>query len=950
MKYLLPIILLLAGGNAFSQSVICPYLSLTKANHDTIQNHLDTIHCGNPCETLHAIPSTYLNATSTYTVTSIPYSPFSFTAGTNVPCTICGGLLTTYDDEFGNILPLPFNFCFFGTTYNQLVVGTNGNITFNSALNNSYDPWPISGPLPGSNCNATFNCIMAPWNDLYPPAGGSIKYAVYGTAPCRQFVVTWNAVPLFNTGICPGMTSTQQAVLYESSNVIDINIANRVSCSGWNGGLAVTGIENPAGTLFYTAPGENGTTFTATNQAWRFTPNGGASPWTFTWYDSTKTTVVATADSALVCPSVDSWYFVKATSTACTGIVVWDSVKMIFGGRGVGHIDSTAFANPSSCLTSDGWILFHGMPPGDTVWVSYTYNGRAFGPLVEFPNSDSDIIFTGLGAGIYNNFYFKHDSCLVGPIGPFNLTLPPISISHEVSSNPSICGECNGTITLYGLPPGSPFSLSYRLGTTPQPTLFAAAGIDSSIHLINLCAGTYNTFVAAIGTCTTTAAPVTLTNPPPIPASFTYDVKLGCQGDEVILHNTSTPSGFTSNWSFGDGTFSSITAPTHIYLDTPGYTGTYTIQLTYSSYGNPACRDSTTKTVTFNHPIDAGITSNKDTICLGDSIVFTSHTISNDGPTYLWNFGNGVTSTATNPVYTYPVAGNYIALLTVTDTIGCSRTATENTQVVSIAVHTSVSDTAMCLRDSMVLHAFVSVKPDNTIPFVYSWTQWPDIGNFLSYDSTANPHFFSIGTYVYTVTVTTNYVTSPDILNCVAHDTERITSYPPVTLINLTADATVSYGSSIQLNANGATYYTWTPNDGTLSNPNINNPIATPVDTTTVYTVYGMNPFGCLDSASLVIRVDDAMLETLPTAFTPNGDGLNDVFRLAPKMKFQKLVQFNVFNRWGQIIFSTSDADKGWDGTFNGTPQDFGVYHYEVIVAHPDGTNKVYKGDVTLIR
>jgi gliding motility-associated-like protein len=111
-----------------------------------------------------------------------------------------------------------------------------------------------------------------------------------------------------------------------------------------------------------------------------------------------------------------------------------------------------------------------------------------------------------------------------------------------------------------------------------------------------------------------------------------------------------------------------------------------------------------------------------------------------------------------------------------------------------------------------------------------------------------------------------------------------------------------------------------------------------------------MNEWGCRDSSSVTILVNDDMDEGIPTAFTPNGDGNNDVFRI-PHLRYQKLVEFNIYNRWGQIIFhNASDLKKGWDGTFNGEKQDMGVYSYMIIVARPDGTQKIYKGDVTLLR
>ena len=68
------------------------------------------------------------------------------------------------------------------------------------------------------------------------------------------------------------------------------------------------------------------------------------------------------------------------------------------------------------------------------------------------------------------------------------------------------------------------------------------------------------------------------------------------------------------------------------------------------------------------------------------------------------------------------------------------------------------------------------------------------------------------------------------------------------------------------------------------------------------------------------------------------------------KLKFQKLVDFRVYNRWGETVFQTATPDVGWDGTYKGQLQDMGTYVYEIIVAMPSGENKIYKGNVTLIR
>jgi gliding motility-associated-like protein len=248
------------------------------------------------------------------------------------------------------------------------------------------------------------------------------------------------------------------------------------------------------------------------------------------------------------------------------------------------------------------------------------------------------------------------------------------------------------------------------------------------------------------------------------------------------------------------------------------------------------------------------------------------------------------------------------------------------------------SDTTVCLKDSMQI--MVTVEPEGN--YTYDWSPANNLGDA----HTRQPFFFSdiLNDYTYYLTVT-----SP--AGCMSGDSVTIHTRPGVTLANVTADATIKYGEDIQLNAEGARNYTWVPEIG-LNNAHIHDPIATTLFPMT-YIVVGENEFGCRDSASVNVNIDYSMTEFVPTVFSPNHDGKNDVFRLVG-ITYQTLESFRVYNRFGQVVFDTKDITQGWDGKFMGELADIGVYQYLIRLNVPDGTpdgkEKMLKGDVTLIR
>ncbi len=847
-------------------------------------------------------------------------------------------------------------------------------LCFNTALASSYCPWPISAALLG-NASAR-NSICGPWCDIYIPSGGTITYSTAGVAPNRKFAATWCATRMYS---CTTQWTTTQIIIYETSNLVEVHTAHKTICA-WNGGYAITGVQNATGTAATAAPGRDYPSVwsvIAPPEAWRFTPTAGPSytvapiayapmPYATSgiyWYDSTTGAYLGSGPYLTVSPSVPTTYMAAALGCNDTTKAYIHILPASVGVGGIPHIDTYSYSHPTECGKCDGRITLHGVNPHQIDTVFWSFNGVPQPSYVDSAALDSTIVLNHgsvLCGGVYDYIYVKVLNCPSNQVGPITLVTPTLAISGTTFGNPTICGHYDGWIKLRGLTPYKPVSVAYIKGGVPQTPQTGMVAGDSTFTMIGLGAGTYTGIAATVGFCTAPGTPVTLTNPPPYMPSFTYNVGLGCQGDTIFVTNTTTPTGFYSYWDYNFGTAASALDSTrtwHIYktdLNTPvKYVGSYVVALTYNTtpWHDPACALTFKDTVDIDHRIQAVFTPTFDSICRGVPITFNNASISNYSPKYYWLFGNGDVDNGTeHPVYSYNEAGNFDAELTVTDNIGCKHSVKKRIAVISLDITTSFHDTDVCLKKPLHLFTIPTLK-NFRMPIKYAWTQIAPGTNLDKYDA-QNPWFSGVGTYTLNVTAHTQPfgTGAPMTDGCEANDKIVIRSHPPVTIFNLTpSPQVVTLGKSLQLNADGGVYYRWSPENGTCNNPNINNPVITPKDSVTLYQVYVMNHWGCIDTAEVKVYVDQDVDQFVPTAFTPNGDGKNDIFRII-KMRFQKLVDFRVYNRWGDCVFQTANPEMGWDGTYKGQRSDMGTYVYEIIVALPDGVNKVYKGNVTLIR
>ena len=164
-------------------------------------------------------------------------------------------------------------------------------------------------------------------------------------------------------------------------------------------------------------------------------------------------------------------------------------------------------------------------------------------------------------------------------------------------------------------------------------------------------------------------------------------------------------------------------------------------------------------------------------------------------------------------------------------------------------------------------------------------------------------------------------------------------------------DTVIVINQELQLNATGGSVYLWLPANN-LSAANIADPVAifTEPSNGLIYKVKIFNSAGCVDSASITIKVFATLPAVfVPTAFTPNNDGKNDL--LVPiAAGIKRIEYFSVYNRWGQLVFTTAVNGHGWDGRINGQPQATNTYIWMVKAVDFRGLAYFQKGQTTLIR
>jgi len=484
----------------------------------------------------------------------------------------------------------------------------------------------------------------------------------------------------------------------------------------------------------------------------------------------------------------------------------------------------------------------------------------------------------------------------------------------------------------------------------------SGTGYYSGNGITNAGSGTFSPAIAGVGTHSVTYSFITNAgcradstqtlriNPTPV-ALFSFNS--ACLPNATIqFTNRSSANDFSLGqmqyqWNFDDlnGTAgnpntSTATHPAHTYTSL----GTHNVNLSVTT--PKGCRKDTTIAVLpdiniYRQPVaDFAIDSSK-LLCEGTQTIFinTSDSAGSNLTKWIWNFGDGtIDSSRRKPSHLYATANTYTPNLQVENSKGCKSSITTRSIVIESLPNTNFDFDTTCLGRPIQF----TDRSTNRYGNITTW-QW----NFDDGNSIGVQH----PVHTYTTYRAYNVRLTASTLNGCSSSLNKTISINRVT-IYAGRDTMAAINQPIQLQAIGAANYLWSPSTG-LNNSAIANPVARLLHDQQ-YVVKGTTASGCIGYDTINVKVFKGADIYVPTAFTPNGDSKNDYFGPVC-VGVKSLDYFTVYNRWGQVVFTTKDLNGKWNGAVNGQLQT-GAFVWVAKGISYDGRVIEKKGTVVLIK
>lgn len=593
-------------------------------------------------------------------------------------------------------------------------------------------------------------------------------------------------------------------------------------------------------------------------------------------------------------------------STATIGTTVYTFTPNAGQCAVIGSLSITIFPLPvaptvnttqPTCAISTGAILITSATAG----LTFSLDGAVY---AVYPSGG----YTGLATGSHTLTAQNSSGC-ISAITNVTINAVPAQPAVTATTTNANCGNANGSITASG-----------TNGTAPYQYSLDGISFQAGNVFTGLAAGAYTVTIKDANNCTnTTAVVISIFNGLTV---TTISIPASCNNNDGNI--TATGVGGTAPYRYSiDGVnfqtsnvFSGLSA------------NTYTVTIKDAKN----CSNIATAIISINNAIELNAGSDL-TICEGSSVRLAA---TSNASNFLWTPATGLSNPAIlDPVATPAVTTSYY----ITATRGvCTKKDTVIILVNPAPIANAGNDTTICFGTRIRLNG----KGGTT----YHWSP----STYLSNPDIPNPVLAPpiSKALVY-------YLEVVDAKGCKSFkkDSVIITVLPPVKVF-AGKDTSVTINQSLLLNAidvgnNGFVSYTWSPSFG-LSNATIQNPLAT-FDKIGIYKyiVTARNAIGCETTDDISIKVFIGPDIHVPNAFTPNNDGANDV--LKPILAgIKELKYFSVYNRFGQLMFTTSQEGAGWNGALSGQPQPAGGFVWIAEAIDYNGSTLKRKGTAILVR
>ncbi len=565
------------------------------------------------------------------------------------------------------------------------------------------------------------------------------------------------------------------------------------------------------------------------------------------------------------------------------------------------------FADTICFMASNGTATV--VPSGGTAPYAFLWD----------PNGQTTATATGLSGAPYSVIVTDANGCT--KLATTFIIQKEELFAYAEAAAPACSGAANGSATVtgvfYGANSANINSFSYLWSTNPPQTGPKAIGLAA--------AQTYTVTVTDAQGCSDVQS-VTIANQPPLAALISGSGNVKCFGEATGWATVTGAGGskpYSYFWSGGTQTDS---------LTQNLAAGNYTVTITDAN-GCPA-----TTTVTIKQPAALALDLfTTDVQCFGESNGTAKATPSGGTPPYQYLWWNGE---LTQTIKDLPAG---ITGLTLTDANGCHLLDSVNIkQPASPVAATAQKSDVGCFggRDGRITF----VANGGTPPYRYTLDDKPWNGSPVQIG-------LSAGFYVPKVI---------DKYGCIFElDTIIIDQRDPV-LVDLGPDVTIILGENTQLfaqvaNAAGQVTYSWSKEDSIwLSCLDCPDPFVDSLIYQNYFLVQVVDSLGCRAQDQILVTVEKPRKVFVPTAFSPNGD-LNNDRLLVHGQQSAHILDFRIYDRWGELVFEgrdfdLNDPDTGWDGTFRNKPMDPGVFVWVLEVLYSDGYKEVLKGNTTLIR